>query len=134
MSADAFFDTNTLLYLISADERKASQTQHLIQGGGTISVQVLNEFSNVCLRKHALSWGEIGEVLTPIRMLCRIVPLTVETHDRAVLVARRYRYRIYDALIIASALGAGCTTLYSEDMQDGQILDTVLTIRDPFSA
>jgi predicted nucleic acid-binding protein len=57
----------------------------------------------------------------------------VDTHDQALRIAERYGFQIYDSLIVAAALEAGCTTLYSEDMQDGQSIDT-LTIRNPFAA
>jgi predicted nucleic acid-binding protein len=60
------------------------------------------------------------------------VPLTVETHERAVHIAERYGYSIFDSLIIAAALHAGASTLYTEDMRDGQAIDG-LTIRNPFS-
>jgi predicted nucleic acid-binding protein len=60
------------------------------------------------------------------------VALTVETHERAVHIAERYGYSIFDALIIATALYAGASTLYTEDMREGQAIDG-LTIRNPFS-
>jgi predicted nucleic acid-binding protein len=60
--------------------------------------------------------------------------MTIETHKRALSIAERYGLSIYDALIVSAALLAGCTMLYSEDMQDGQIIDRQLTIRNPFEA
>jgi predicted nucleic acid-binding protein len=81
-----------------------------------------------------LAWDEIGEALTAIRVLCPSpVPLTVETHEAGLRIAAQYRFHIYDALITAAALEAECTTLYSEDLQDGQIIDGRLTIRNPFA-
>jgi len=130
--AETFFDTNVLLYLLSSDEIKADRSEDLIANGGVISVQVLNEFAAVSSRKLRMSWSEITEALGPVRAICRIEPVTVETHDRAIEIAARYGYSIYDATIVASALRAGCTTLYSEDMQDGQVIDERLTIRSPF--
>jgi predicted nucleic acid-binding protein len=82
--ADAFFDTNVVLYLLSADAAKADRAEELLAAGGTISVQVLNGLS------------------------------------------------VYGSLIAAAALLAGCKTLYSEDMQDGQVIERKLTIRNPF--
>lgn len=132
MSAADFFDSNTLLYIISAEADKARRTEELLRGGGTISVQVLNEFINVAVRKHALEWDEIDEALLPVHIACRVAPLTIETHERGVALARRYGFRIYDSCILASALLAGCTTVYSEDMQHGQVIEGRLTIRNPF--
>jgi predicted nucleic acid-binding protein len=128
----AFFDTNVLLYLLSADDVRADQAEALVALGGTISVQVLNEFAAVASRKLRMTPGEIRDILAPIRAVCAVVPVTVETHDRALELAERYGLSMYDALIVSSALLAGCRTLYSEDMQHGQVIDRQLTIRNPF--
>jgi len=130
--AEAFFDTNVLLYLIASDIEKATRTEALLAEGGVISVQVLNEFSNVALRKHGLAWSQIHGALAPIRYLCRIEPIRLETYDRAMMLCERYGYSVYDATILASALLAGCSTVYSEDLQHGQIIDAQLTIRNPY--
>jgi predicted nucleic acid-binding protein len=130
---DAFLDTNVLVYLLSSDLRKAERSTGLLAAGGVASVQVLNEFVSVAIRKHALSWSELKEVLLVFRETLRIEPLTLDTHDRAVELARRYGFRIYDASILAAAELAGCDTVYSEDMQDGQVIG-VMTIRNPFAA
>src|SRR5678809_532849 len=90
--AETFFDTNVLLYLLSSDEIKADRSEDLIANGGVISVQVLNEFAAVSSRKLRMSWSEITEALGPVRAICRIEPVTVETHDRAVEIAARYGY------------------------------------------
>jgi predicted nucleic acid-binding protein len=127
-----FIDTNILLYFLSADNDKADRAEMIVQAGGLISVQVLNEMANVARRKLAMSWLEINEVLALIRSLCPIVPLTVETHDRGRLVAERYGLSVYDAMIVAAALLGGCATLYSEDMQDGLLIDHQLHIVNPF--
>jgi predicted nucleic acid-binding protein len=128
-----FFDTNVLLYLLSADAVKADRAEELLAGGGTVSVQVLNEFAAVASRKLAMSYSEIRDALAPIRTICEVEPLSIESHDRAVGIADRYGFSIYDATIVASALSARCETLYSEDLQDGQVIET-LTIRNPFSS
>jgi predicted nucleic acid-binding protein len=105
----------------------------LLASGGAISVQVLNEFVAVARRKFGKSWKEVHLALDILRVFCpEPVPLTVETHERAVGVAERYRYTIFDSLIIAAALQVGAKVLYSEDMQDGQTIDG-LTICNPFS-
>ena len=131
--AKTFFDTNILLYLLSADAAKADRAEELLAGGGIVSVQVLNEFAAVASRKLGMPWSEIRDALGPIRAICEVEPITVETHDRALEIAERYRFSIYDATIIAAALKAGCNTLYSEDLQDGQRIEK-LTIRNPFSS
>jgi predicted nucleic acid-binding protein len=133
MSADeVFYDTNVLLYLLSSDSAKADRAEALIAQGGQISVQVLNEFAAVASRKFGMRWAEISESLETIRTMCRVVPITVDTHERGLLVAERYRFNFYDALIVAAALLADCATLYSEDMQSGQLIERRLKIVNPF--
>jgi predicted nucleic acid-binding protein len=132
--AEVFFDTNVVLHLLSGDAVKADRAEELLATGGMISVQVLNEFASVASRKLRLSWPEIRDVLAPIRVICPVVPLSVDTHDRALLLVERYGLSLYDALIVAAALLAGCKTLYSEDMQHGQVIERQLTISNPFTA
>jgi len=121
-----------LLYLLSADAEKADRAEEIILAGGIVSVQVLNELANVALRKLAMPWPEINEVLSLIRSVCPVEPLTDETHDGGRRVAERYKLSVYDAMIVAAALIAGCNTLYSEDMQDGLLIDQQLHILNPF--
>jgi predicted nucleic acid-binding protein len=125
------FDSNVLLYLTSTDQAKAEQAENLVKAGGTVSVQVLNEVAAVARRKFRMEWSEIRELLWIIREVCEVEPTTIDTHERGIAIAQRFGYRIFDSLIIAAALDAGCTTLYSEDMQHGQRIET-LTITDPF--
>jgi predicted nucleic acid-binding protein len=132
MSDKVFFDTTILIYALSAGDVRASTAERLLASGGSLSVQVLNEFAAVAKRKLQMSWREIAEALDAARALCEPpLPLTVEVHDAALGIAERYGYHIYDSLILAAALDAGCNVVYSEDMQDGQQIDS-LTIRNPF--
>ena len=131
-AAEPFFDTNVLLYLLSADAAKADRAEALLADRATISVQVLNEFAAVTTRKLGMPLKEVRDILGTIRRVCRVEPLTVETHDRALDLVRRYGYSIYDSLLVASALIAGCTRLYSEDFQHGQLIERRLRIVDPF--
>ena len=130
---DVFLDTNVVLYLLSADTGKADRAEELLAIGGLISVQVLNEFAAVASRKLGMSWPEIRDVLAQVRAVCPVEPMSIETHERAIQVAERYGLAIYDALIVSAALLAGCTTLYSDDLQHGQVIERQLTIRNPFA-
>ncbi len=133
MSGKAFFDTNVFVYAIIQDDPRSDRAEELIAQGGTVSVQVLSEFAAVARRKTKMPWVEIRRALDGIKVLCPDpLPLTLDTHQEALAIAERYGYKIYDALIVASALEARCTILYSEDMQDGQMIDGKLTIRNPF--
>ena len=134
MSAvDAFFDTNVVLYLFSADAAKANRAEALLAAGGLISVQVLSEFAAVARRKLGMTWREVRDVTTQLRAVLRVAPLTIETHERGVSVAERLGLSIYDGTIVASALLSGCGILYTEDLQDGQFIDAQVRVRNPFS-
>ena len=125
-----FFDTNVLLYLITVDAR-AEKAETLLKAGGVISVQVLNEFASVASRKYKLTWPEVREALATIRAGCEVIPLTVEIHEGALAIIEKYGFSFYDSLILAAAAQAKCRPVYSEDMQDGQVVQSV-TIRNPF--
>ena len=134
MNASAFFDTTILVYAVTENDPRNAVAEELLSRGGQISVQVLNEFVSVARRKMGMPWNEIVEALSNIRMLCGApVAITVDLHDSAINIARRYGIQIYDALIVAAALSSGCSTLFSEDMQHGQRIRS-LTIRNPFVA
>jgi predicted nucleic acid-binding protein len=128
-----FFDSNILLYLIDQDDRKSPIAEELVFGGGTISVQVLNEFVEVARRKLKLSVATAGELLDHTTKDLNIVPLTHETQRVAMRFMASADIGTYDANIIAAAELAGCDVLYTEDMNHGQRIGRV-TIRNPFVA
>jgi predicted nucleic acid-binding protein len=130
-AADAFFDANILIYFVSFEERKALRSAELLARGGIVSVQVLNEFVNVARRKQNMSWPGVRASLEAIRSACTIVPLTLETHERGIALAQRHNFSVYDAMIIAAAQLAGCRTLYTEDLQNGRVVDGVKIV-DPY--
>jgi predicted nucleic acid-binding protein len=133
MSGDeTFFDTNILLYLLSDDEAKADKAEELLGAGGVVSVQVLDELTAAAIRKPSMPIADVREVLRTIRAICRVDSLTVETHDKGLEISERYRFSLYDSMIVASALLAKCTTLYSEDLNHHQRIDDQLTIINPF--
>lgn len=113
----AFFDTNVLVYAQESGP-KADVARELLAGGGAISVQVLNELVSVLRRKFQLGWESIEAILADIDdAVDDALPLTFEIHAVAVSLARDHGLSIYDALIVAAALEAGCDTLFSEDLQ-----------------
>jgi predicted nucleic acid-binding protein len=130
--SDSFFDSNVLLYATSFDGRKADRVNQLLNGGGTISVQVLNEISHVARRKFEMSWGDTKSFLSTIKDLLIVMPLTIDTHELGLRLAERYGFSIYDSFIVAAALSADCDTLWSEDMQHGLIVEKRLRIVNPF--
>lgn len=132
MNGKAFFDTNVLVYAIIEEDSRKVRSRELLEAGGVISVQVLNEFVSIARRKARVSRNDVRSALQWIRILCADpVPVTLELHEDALRIAERYEYQIYDSLIIAAALGVKCDLLYSEDLQDGQIIDGRLRIENP---
>jgi predicted nucleic acid-binding protein len=133
MPAKDFLDTNVLIYAVAKNDPRALKAETLLASGGVVSVQSLKEFASVARRKLGMSWKEVKELLDLICILCPDpVPVSLDTHRGALAIAEKYGYSIYDALIASAALEAGCKTLYSEDLQDGQIINRQLTIRNPF--
>jgi predicted nucleic acid-binding protein len=135
MPARAFLDTNVLIYALAENDPRSTRAEELLAAGGIISVQVLNEFSAVARKKLQMSWTEVREAIDSFLVLCPDpLPITMELHEAARVIAEKHGYGIYDALVLAAALEAGCVILYSEDLQDGQHIGGQLIIRNPFTA
>ena len=134
MSAEVFIDSNVALYLLSGDDAKAGRAEAVLATGGVISVQVLNEVTNVARRKLGMSWAETDEILAGLCAVCSVESLTTQTHATGRRLAERYGLSVHDAMIAAAALLAGCVRLYSEDMQHGLLIDRRLRICNPFMA
>jgi predicted nucleic acid-binding protein len=150
MSANIFLDTNTLVYILQGNEptpgvaltpsemeanRKADITLGLLQGANIlVGVQVFNEICNVALRRR-FDWKKTRDMLATLEALCLdVVPLTLQVHKRGLALHDKYKLQFYDALMLAAALEGGCTMFYSEDMQDGQLIEKSMTIKNPFKA
>jgi predicted nucleic acid-binding protein len=130
--ADSCFDTSVLLYLLSEDSNKANRVEELLDERGTISVQVLNEFAVVALRKLRMPLNDVREILGTIRAVCNVEPVTLATHDRGLEISERYGFSLYDSMMVASALIVGSRVLYAEDLQHGQVIDAQLRVINPF--
>ena len=127
----AFFDTNILVYAQQTGG-KADRARALLAGGGKISVQVLNEFTAVYRRKQRKNWREIAEAISDV--LTAVDPplaLTLDLYAAARTLAEDHQLPFYDALIVASAIEAGCDTLFTEDMQHDRTFGR-LAIVNPF--
>ena len=133
MPADrAFFDTNVLVYAFSAGDSRQPNALGLLLLGGAVSIQTLNEFVNVVTGKMKTPWLDALLSLDTIRQLCLPpIPMTLAVHHRGLQIAQATGYHIYDSLMLAAAIEGECTVFYSENMQDGHVIDS-LTIRNPF--
>lgn len=131
-AAENFIDTSVLAYLLGSDAARANQAEKLLAARGRVSVQVLNELATVATRKAGLAFAEMRDLLRTIRAFCEVDALTLEVHDVGLDVHRRYGFSLHDSMIVASALCSGARTLYTEDLQHGQIVDGRLRIVNPF--
>jgi predicted nucleic acid-binding protein len=129
--AKPFIDSNVVLYLFSSDTVKADRAESLLQSGGLISVQVLNEVASVCLRKLKMTWEDVDAVLETLKSTCEVLPVTLAAHEKAVGLAKRFQISLYDANIAATAILCGADTLFSEDLQNGMSMESV-TVVNPF--
>ena len=126
-----FLDSNIVLYLLSGDAAKADRAQALLEVGGVISVQVLNEVTSVCRHKLKMPWPEVDALLLAVKAACEVLPLTLASHEKAVELAKRFQLSFYDANIVACAMLYGAPVLLSEDMQNGMLIDGP-AIQNPF--
>ena len=138
MSVD-FFDPNVLVYAVDASNpSKQVRARRLVgdalqNDSGRISFQVVQETLNVVIRKFQspLTASDARQFLADVLVpLWRVMP-TQQLYERALDIHVRYQFHFYDALIVAAALTAGCTRLYSEDLQHGQQIEG-LTVENPF--
>lgn len=136
MHDKVFIDTNVAVYLYSNDELEKQEIARCLfrHSAPTISTQVLSELSNTLRKKFKLDYESISEAVTEVRGSSSLFTVTLETILQALQLARKYRYSYYDCLILSAALSSGCVTLFSEDMQDGQVIEETLTIVNPFKA
>jgi predicted nucleic acid-binding protein len=137
MPDSRFVDTNILLYAAIKDgSTKHHAARDLITGelpGSelVISAQVLGEFFVNALRKGA----DRKTVEDTVRQFIAdfvLVPVTGDLVGEAMRISGQYGFSYWDSLIVAAALDAGCTVLYTEDLQNGQTIDGSLKIINPF--
>ncbi len=134
MRGERFYDTCILVYALAQRDPRQEIARALLAQGGSLSVQVLNEFAAVAKRKYQLSFNEIAALSSASIDLCGApLPLTLQTHDAAMKIAQRYDFNFYDCLIVASALEAGCSMLYTEALQHNQQIEGLQVI-NPFPA
>jgi predicted nucleic acid-binding protein len=129
-----FLDTNLLIYAhTNVDVPKQQKIQHIITAENTvISTQVFKEAANVLFKKFRFAWQVIQKVLQEMAQNNEVHTNTFATIQRACQIAERYGFSFYDSLVLAAALEAGCSVLYSEDLQQGQVIEQTLTVKNPF--
>jgi len=134
MKDKAFVDTNILIYHATESGERKLQIISTLKNcrTGYISIQVLNEFINTSTKKKLFSNESIRNLIKVYIKMFSVAILTTQTIERALSIKQKYQYSYYDCLIIATALENSCTVLYSEDMQNGQMIENTLQIVNPF--
>ncbi len=126
-------DTNVLVHLYDAESAPARRiAELLVSGSPVVSPQVISEYLNVTRR--LLPWPK-AEILAPCNAVfarCEIVPITHTTLAEAARLLARYDFQLFDAIIVAAALEAGCSVLYSADFQHQQLVEGRLRLLNPF--
>lgn len=128
-----FFDSNVLIYVASELSEKANIAESLLLAEPPLmSAQVLNECAHVLRRKLRHDWIDIVKFIERLTLTGTVRAITVETTRRGLQLAERYRFSVWDSMIVASALEAGAEVLWTEDMHDGLVVDGQLRIANPF--
>jgi predicted nucleic acid-binding protein len=135
-SLDVFVDSNCWLYLYLS-EQDPSKRDRLLDCLAScerpiISTQVLTEIgANLCKKARA-SEDRQRAVLQELTCHTTILPVTPGTMYRASHLRSSGTWSYWDSLNVASALDANCTELWSEDLQDGRVVEEQLRIINPF--
>jgi predicted nucleic acid-binding protein len=138
-AAREFVDANILVYAFDASAgKKKVAAEHLLAGlwaagTGCLSVQVLQEFFVTVTRKVArpLSVDEAADRIRDFTTWKVFAP-TSDDVLAAIALHKQAKVSFWDAMIVQAAAEAGCDTLWTEDLTDGQVLRGV-RIRDPFA-
>lgn len=134
MTSDTFaLDTNVLIYLHdSSSPDKRDIAKSLLADSPCIPSPVISEYLNVTRRLLSLSKDELLMQTSGLFSDCTILPITKDTLLTAASLIKQYRFQLFDAVIVATALEGNCRVLYSEDMHHGLMVNKTLTILNPF--
>ncbi len=136
MQDNIFIDTNIIIYAFSEDELEKQSTAlkllNSLNNGVLISKQVINELSNIFLKKFHLSSTQVENAILELDSMVTIVDFELSTQIKALHIKEKYNLQFYDSLIIATALENRCRVLYSEDMQHEILIENKLKIINPF--
>jgi predicted nucleic acid-binding protein len=137
MKDKVFIDTNLWIYLHATDSIK-EKSQRVVKLIDTyyddiiISTQVLGEVFNVLIKKGLKDKKQAKEIILNLSEHFEVIGVLEKTVRNALDISIRYNFSYWDSLIVATALESGCRMLFTEDMQHGQVIEDVLTIKNPF--
>lgn len=134
MKDKSFLDTNVLIYCYSVSEPEKQMKAQTVANlpDIIISTQVLKELSSILRRKYRLDWSNIRAAIEETQTNFEVYVNTIDSIKAACDIAKQYQFSFYDSLIVAAALDSGCTTLFSEDLQHGQVINEMLVVKNPF--
>jgi predicted nucleic acid-binding protein len=133
-----FFDTNILLYAhFEDDASKHNAAEELIEAEtrdvcAHINTQVINEYTNNAVKKGKETLAEVEISVDKMLRSFEVHSLTPKVCIDGFHIAQVYHFSFWDSLIVAAALDTNCVILYTEDLQNGQVIDNRLTVRNPF--
>jgi predicted nucleic acid-binding protein len=127
-----FADTNIVVYAYAKDPQKSPIAEAILMAAPVISTQVVSEFLNIARTKMGLDLATRHKVARDLLYSCAIVPLDAQTVAQAMTIEAKYQVSYWDALVVAAALAAGCETLYTEDLQNRQVFESLLVVKNPF--
>ena len=133
-----FWDSNLWVYLNTESQdagdmgkKRLLEKRFLTTFNIVISAQVINELANVLFKKYQQSEAEIKGRLEQILLQVEVVALSEDLTLQALDLKSRYQISWYDSLIVAAALSADCQFLYTEDLQDGLLIEGRLQVVNP---
>jgi predicted nucleic acid-binding protein len=134
-----FFDSNVWLYALFSQQSptKSALAKTLIRNNQreiVLSSQVVLEVGANLLRKAKFSEAQIAQFIENAYEDYTVIDVSCEILLRASKLRSRYGLAYFDSIIVAAALESDSTILYSEDMQDGLVVDGRLTITNPFAS
>ena len=135
MSDKVFFDTNIWIYahIQQPGEARCMTAAQLVAqtSGVVVSTQILNEYYSVALKNRAAdAWIQAN--IEAMISRCEVLPVTVTILRSGHRLKLAHQISLWDAFVVAAALESGCSTLYSEDLQPGQVFDGRLKVVNPF--
>ena len=135
-----FLDTNTLVYandganLVKRDLARTLIRETIIAGNGCISSQVLAEFWVTVTKKLKVTLStDLAREQINLFLSFRVIPVDQSTVLDALRIQERWQLSYWDAQILASSMRTGASVLYTEDLQDGATIESVM-IQNPFKA
>ncbi|MDR0455544.1 MAG: PIN domain-containing protein [Treponema sp.] len=127
-------DSNILIYNHSLTcKSKMLIVIEFFNKNPVVSSQVISEYLNVMRKKFKMEKNELIQLCSSWLEKCIVQPVIVSTVKLAQNLIGKYDFQLFDGIVVAAALEADCDILYSEDMQDGQVIENTLKIVNPFA-